>query len=81
MTLRDRMIRIIRLLRPANHMAPIHAYLVARGDADDLAGDGGLEAEVARDVGVVYVGDGVVGLGGADTVCEPEVLVVDAVGC
>lgn len=68
MTLRNRIIRIIRFLRTTYNVTPIHAYFVAGGDVDDLAGDGGFETGVAGDVCVVDVGDGVVGLGGADAV-------------
>ena len=55
MTLRNRVIGIVSELRAADYMAPLDAHSIAGPGADDGAGDGLFEVEVAGDGGVVYV--------------------------
>jgi hypothetical protein len=57
MTSRNRIVRIIRTLSATNDMPPIDTDFIASLDVDDFARDGGLEAGLAGDVGVVDVVD------------------------
>lgn len=62
----NRMVRIVCELCTANYMAPLDTDLVSGLDVDDFSGDLCSEPAVAGHVVVVYILDGVVGVGHAD---------------
>jgi len=70
----DRIILITRDLCTTNNMSPHNANFITGADIDDFGGHGCPEATVAGKVCVVYILNGVVGVGSPNTNELPIVL-------